>query len=183
MNGFEYLSVFYAIVVSLAITHLLSGIGRMVQATKVRVSLIHAGWVLYMLFQCVDFWFSLWQARTQSVFLTAPVALFVFTVAAALYLASWLVMPEIRPNEPVDLVAFNDANRRKYLGAFMVYSALGAISLVPSGALKAGVWAPVIGVFAAGAAWIWRDRRVQAAALAVIYVSTGLYFFRYIWSL
>jgi len=181
MNAFEYVSVLYSIVVSLAVTHLLVGLGRIIRAPKVRFSLVHAGWVVYMFFQCVDFWFSIW--RTRDSILNVGLAVYAFAIAAALYLSCWLVMPEIRPDETVDLVAVNDRDRRKYLGAFIVYSALGALGILATNGLRPALWAPVIGILASAAAWIWRNRGVQATALAAIYAATVLYFFRYLWVL
>lgn len=63
MNTFEYVSVILSVVVSLAFTHLLAGVVRLIHARGVKFSFVHAGWIALLVFWCVDYWFSVWQHK------------------------------------------------------------------------------------------------------------------------
>jgi hypothetical protein len=179
MSTFEFVSVLLSIVVTLAFTHLLTGIARLINAKDVKFSLVWAGWIGALLFGCVDYWFSLWQARATAVWSLAYVV-FWLLLATALYLTAWLAVPEFDRHERVDLVAFHEGSRRKYLGALIIVSLLGSgmnltvetfRSVVPTTA----AWLAVI-----AAAWLWRGRWVQLAALAAYYAMLVWYALNYI---
>ncbi|MCX7357651.1 MAG: hypothetical protein NT015_05860 [Alphaproteobacteria bacterium] len=57
MSTFEYVSVIFSVVVSLAFTHLLAGIVRLIHARGVKFSFVHAGWIALLVFWCIDYWF------------------------------------------------------------------------------------------------------------------------------
>lgn len=180
MTTFEYVSVLLSIVISLAFAHLLTGIARLVQAQGVRFSLVYAGWFGIFLFGCLDYWFSLWQTRGTEVW-TLGYVVFWLLLATMLYIAIWLVVPTERAVEDgIDLAAYHDANRRKYLGALIVYQLLGVAANLSVASLSAATWFVFPGFAAAAAAWIWRDRRVQYAALAIYVIMTAWYASQYV---
>jgi hypothetical protein len=180
MTTFEFVSVLLSIVVSLAFAHLLTGVARLVQAQGVRFSLVYAGWMGVFLFCCLDYWFSLWQTRGTSVW-TLGYVVFWLVLATMLYLATWLVVPTERAVENgIDLSAYHDANRRKYLGALFVYQLLGVAANLSVASLSAAVWFVIPGMASVAAAWLWRDRRVQYAALGVYVIMTAWYASQYV---
>ena len=98
-----------------------------------------------------------------------------------LYLATWLVVPTERAAENgIDLPAYHDANRRKYLGALFIYQLLGVAANLSVSSLSAAVWFVVPGLASVAAAWLWRDRRIQLAALAVYVLMTAWYASQYV---
>ena len=54
MTAFELVVIVLSVVISLAFTHLLTGIAQLIRARKVKFSIIHAAWIGQMLFTCVD---------------------------------------------------------------------------------------------------------------------------------
>jgi TM2 domain-containing membrane protein YozV len=180
MSTFEFVSVLLSIVISLAFAHLLTGIARLVQAQGVRFSLVYAGWLGIFLFCCLDYWFSLWQTRATQVW-TLGYVIFWLVLATMLYLATWLIVPTERAVENgVDLSAYHEANRRKYLGALFLYQILGAAANLSISSLSAAVWLVIPGLASVAAAWLWRDRRVQLAALAIYVAMTAWYASQYV---
>lgn len=180
MSTFEFVSVLLSIVVSLAFAHLLTGIARLVQAQGVKFSLLYAAWMGLLLFCCVDYWFSLWQLRGTEVWTLGFVA-FWLVLATMLYLATWLIVPTERAVEGgIDLSAWHDANRRKYIGALFLYQTLGVAANLSVASLSAAVWLTFPALAAMVAAWLWRDRRIQYAALAVIVFMTAWYASQYV---
>jgi len=168
MTTFEYVSVLLAIVISLALAHMLTGLAQVIRARKVRFSLVHTGYVGLILFCCVDYWFSMWQQRGLESWALWYVGLLLLT-AAILYVAAWLIVPEVETGGTVDLVAFDEANRRKYIAALFIYIAVAVVVNLSIATLQ---WAVLINVgtlLTLGAAWLWQDKRVQWVCLAVIY--------------
>jgi hypothetical protein len=80
----------------------------------------------------------------------------------------------------VDLSAYHEANRRKYLGALFLYQILGAAANLIISSLSAAVWLVIAGLAGVAAAWLWRDRRVQLAALAIYVAMTAWYASQYV---
>ncbi len=179
MNTFDFVSVLLSIVVSLAFTHLLAGVARLIAAEGVKFSLTWAGWVGVLLFSCVDYWFSLWQARKTHVWTLGLVALWLL-LAAALYLTVRLAVPEFDVDDGKDLVAFNARNRRKYLAAFAVTNVVGALVNLTVEAFRTVVPTLAIYLMIGAVAWIWPGRRAQFAALAAQYAMTIWYALNYI---
>ena len=178
MTAFEFVSVLLSIVVSLAFTHILTGAARLIQAKRVRFSLVYALWLIAIAFGCVDYWISLWGLRSV---VEWPLALVLFLLAAAtvLYLISWLVVPaEI--NNGIDLVAYHDDNRRKYVGAFCIYMLFGAIANSIIQGFQSAVLLSFLFAALGAAAWIWRDARVQRLVIAALYVGLAYYCTTYI---
>src|SRR5689334_6509280 len=135
MTTFEFVSVLLSIVVSLAFAHLLTGIARLIQAKVVNPSLPYIGWLGIFLFCCVGYWFSLWQARATAQW-SLTYVLFWLALGAVLYLTCWLVVPtESAVEEQIDLSAFFETRRRSFLGAYLVYTAMGLTANLTIGSL------------------------------------------------
>ena len=92
MSTFEYVSVIFSVVVSLAFTHLLAGVVRLIHARGVKFSLVHAAWTALLVFWCVDYWFSVWHLRDAETWTLGFVS-FLLLMATVLYIACGLAVP------------------------------------------------------------------------------------------
>jgi hypothetical protein len=183
MSAFEFVSVLLSIVVSLAFAHLLTGIARLIHAKIVHPSLPYVGWIGIFLFCCVDYWFSLWQARTTPVWSLAYV-LFWLGLGAALYLTCWLVTPtEAAVEDQIDLTEYHEKRRRGFLGAYFVYTAMGLVANLTIGSLQSAAMVSASQLSLVSAAYIWRGGRVQLAVIIAMYALTTWYALRYVSSL
>lgn len=180
MTTFEYVSVILSVVVSLAFTHLLAGVVRLFQVPGVKVSFVYVGWLGLLLFWCVDYWFSLWQARNADVWTLGFVA-FLLLLATVLYLACGLAAPsEAELANGKDLTEFHAINRRRYLGVLFVYQILSIFGNLTIAPLQSAAFVNVGQLALIGAAWAWGGRRVQIGAVTLMWLLTGWYAFKYI---
>ena len=102
MDPFSYLSVLISIVLALAMTRILAGIGEMLQArTRRRVYWVHAVWVLNLfLFTVVAWWiFYRWRNLEQWTYF---LFLFVLIAPTILYLAAVVLFPPEGAQEGTD---------------------------------------------------------------------------------
>lgn len=174
MTTFEYVSVLLAIVISLAFTHLVMGMVRLIQSRGVKLSFVYLGWVGLLLFFCVDYWLSIWHARNADIWTLAFVA-FLLLMVTVLYATCAFAVPEAAVSDGVNLDEFHRANRRKYLGALFVYTVLGFVGNLIISSLQLAMIVSAGQLVLIGVAWSWRDRRVQIAVLAAMYALTGWY--------
>ena len=168
MSTFEFVSVLLSIVISLAIAHLLTGVALALKAKKLRFDWVLAGWWLFVIMLCVDYWFSLWRLRDTPVWSLTFVLMWLL-LAAITYIAAWLVVPDLEADGTMDFQAHVADNRKKYLGALTAWVFGGAVvnGYTPS-MEPANLLAPFfIGVFVA--AIIWKQRPVQIATLLLSY--------------
>lgn len=181
MTPFEYISVLLSIVVSLALTHLLIGIARIIKAGVSRWSLPAIGWIGFAAFLCLDYWFSVWAARNDPVWTLGFVS-FLLLLGAVLFVCCWLVMPDVDGARPVDLAAHHDVMRRKFLAGLLLYTALGFVAnLVLAGFQSLTL--KVLGLVQIGlllAAWVFPSPRVQLAVIGAIYALSAWYAVRFI---
>lgn len=181
MTPFEYVSVLLSIVISLALAHLLIGIAKIIKAGVSRWSVPLLGWIGYTAFLCLDYWFSTWHAHAEPVWSLEFVS-FLLLLGANIFVTCWLVIPDIDGTQPVDLAAFNTANRRKYLSGLFVYACLSVVvnQLIP------GFQSPIMLLISGGQigllliAWIWESQRVQVGAVVAMYLITTWYALRFI---
>lgn len=180
MTTFEYVSVMLSIVVSLAFTHLIAGAVRLIQARGTKFSFVYAGWFLLLLFWCVDYWFSLWQARNADIWTLGFVS-FLLLMATVLYAACGLAVPtEAEAAGGVDLANFHATYRRRFLGVLFVYQVLSIFGNLAVAPLQAAALVNVGQIALVAAAWLWGDRRVQVASIILICLLTGWYAFEFI---
>ena len=171
MTPFEYVSVLLSMVVSIAFAHLLIGITKIIKAGVSRWSIPLLGWIGFMIFLCIDYWFSVWGARNDSVWSLGFVC-FLLLVAAVLFVGCWMIVPEIDGKEPVDLTGHYAAIRRKFLICLIIYVALGQLAnLGLAGFQSTSI--KLVGVGQLGliiTAWFLESPRVQLVAVAAMYV-------------
>ena len=159
-DRFEYVSVLLSMVVALAVTHLLAGIAAIIRAKVTRYSFVHLTWVGVLLFSCVDFWLSMWGLRSTEVWSLAYI-LYLLVLSTLLYLSCYLVMPVVRAGDSIDLVAFNETNRQRYLGTYLIYCALAAVANLTVAGFADALVFNVLAVTLVGSAWVRRNARVQ----------------------
>ncbi len=120
MTAFEYLSVLLSIILGLAITHVLEGYRGLLLARK-RVrrywpSLIWSA--LILLFTCQAWWASFGlDDRREWRF---DVFLVIVGQMALIYMAAALVLPDARGDEPVDLRAHYETQRRPFFAVLLL---------------------------------------------------------------
>jgi hypothetical protein len=176
MTAFEYVSILLSIVVSLALAHLLHGVALIIKAGVSRGSAIVVGWNAYAAVLCVDYWFSAWSVRNEPVWTLGFVA-FLLLLGSMLYLTCHVVMPDVEPGRPVDMVEFRDSRPRRYLSAFFAYQAAGALANLALPGFQSTTMYLLSGAQLSllALAWARPNARVQGAALVALYVLFGYY--------
>jgi hypothetical protein len=104
------------------------------------------------------------------------------TQAALVYVASWLIVPSTFSDEPIDLTAFFDRNRRKFMGVIMILAIVNEVTnltLPGFGNLTIGLmiaaWIVLLSV-----GMIWKSPRVQLAVAAANVVLTSYYAVKFV---
>lgn len=103
MDAFSYLSVLLSIIIGLAITQLLQGIGRVIQHRR-RIVMFwpSIGWAIFFVLVSVQMWWTLFGLRERTAWSFFPFVVVVLQTVV-LYLITAVVLPEIAPGETVDL--------------------------------------------------------------------------------
>jgi hypothetical protein len=120
MDPFSYLSVLLSIIIGLAITQLLQGFGRIIQARK-RVKMFWPAIVLAALFVliAVQMWWALFDLRERTTWSFFPF-LVVVLQTIMFYLTTAVMLPEIGPGEAIDLQQYYFAEARWIFGFAIV---------------------------------------------------------------
>ncbi len=103
MDAFSYLSVLLSIILGLAITQLLQGLGRIIQARD-RVTMFWPpiAWAGLLILVSVQTWWALFGLRSREAWSFFPF-LVVVLQTINLYLTTAVILPEIGPGEGIDL--------------------------------------------------------------------------------
>ena len=106
MDAFSYLSVLLSIILGLAITQILQGLGRIIQARD-RIFFFWPPlvWAALLILVSVQTWWALFGLRTRTDWSFFPFLVVVLQIIN-LYLTTALILPEIGPGEQVDLRAY-----------------------------------------------------------------------------
>lgn len=103
MDAFSYLSVLLSIILGLAITQLLQGLGRLIQARdRVKMFWPPIVWAAILILLSVQTWWALFGLRERTNWSFFPF-LVVVLQTINLYLTTAVILPEIGPGEQVDL--------------------------------------------------------------------------------
>jgi hypothetical protein len=115
MDSFSYLSVLLSIIVGLAVTQILQGVRVLILArSTARLYAPSLIWAALLLLIATQMWWSAFELREQPVWTFWLYGIILIQVGL-LYLASGLVLPDLRPHE-IDLEADYFANRRWFFG-------------------------------------------------------------------
>jgi hypothetical protein len=140
MKTFEYVILFFSFVFTLALTHLLFAVTRMIRHRRdVLFSWEHALWMLNALVLLVANWLSLFDFRGQQRFdLDSILMLFVFVIG--LYFACALVSPDFDDREEYDMREFHRCEGPTYIGAIAVFIVLAFITNISASHEGVGIW-------------------------------------------
>ena len=131
MAAFEHMMTLVSFVLALAIAHLLISVVELVRAgDRVRHFWVHASWMAYGFLMAIAWWIGLWDLHVIPRWTTWSVLFNVLAVTTS-YLFVAFVCPKVPEAGTLDLEAFHNANRRRYLGVAFVGSVLsGATALI-----------------------------------------------------
>lgn len=180
MTIFEYFLVLFSVVLSLGLAQLATGIGELARYPgRVRWSLPHALWVLWVFGTIIDLWGSTWLMREAMSFSLFSILLAVMT-AIATYLAALWVVPRTQESGDIDLYAFMVAERRRFIGAMIAYVVCGVVwnlYLLPPGHFDLAnyfIAAPMLVAMTVG--WWTPNRWVQHIVPVIGVISIIIYF-------
>jgi hypothetical protein len=176
VQPFDYVAVLLSIVISLALAHLLTGIAHMIHDGIRRFSIPLAQWMLFSLFLCVDYWFYVWHLHAERLWSLAYVSL-LLAQASMIFVAARLIVPAASDGSAIDMTAFFERNRRKYMAVVIALAAVNEIinlSLPGFGSLQLALLvAAWVLLFIVG--WLLPANRVQLATAAANVLLTAYY--------
>ena len=183
MHAFDFIVLFFSFVYAAAITHVLATTGEIIiEAKRIRLSWLNAGWMLVSLLATCAWWIGLWDLREVKVWTIGLIAFF-FLMASALYLLARMVSPRIAHDGEIDLVTFHSQEGRKYIAAFAGIAAVTVLTNSVIGqAAGAAQWPAQnyavgpMALAAVAAATFIRNIRIQIAALVVELAAWAVYF-------
>ena len=183
MTPFEFVFFLYAILLSLGLTHLVSGWAMALRhARAIRWSLPHLLWAVSALLLTTGNLASFWLMRDAPSW-NAGLVLSNFAIALINYVWCVFITPEVDCGEVLDLAAFHEREGRRYLLPLVVLELFAIASNIGNG-LYANYanWLgdsilSVILLLVTLAAIAWRRYSVQvAAAVAVLAISVWFVF-------
>lgn len=125
MSIFEYVMILISVVISLGLARLLeTHANLMKQGKRVTWSVTYLGWLLVLVLAQIDVWASLWQVHENARWTATDIGLGLLA-AMTLFYASIFASPDLSDGEPIDLWAFHQDNRRRYIGALVGYMLIG----------------------------------------------------------
>jgi hypothetical protein len=134
MNAFDYLSVLISIILALAMTRVLGGVGEMLQARSHRhIYWVHVIWIINLFLYLVVEWWIFYRWRNQQPW-TFLLFIFVLIGPTLLYLASILLFPrEAVADESVDYKTHYYANHRAFFILFGLYGPVDVVDTLLKG--------------------------------------------------
>lgn len=140
MKSFEFIILFFSFIFTLALTHLLFAVTRMIRHRRELVlSWEHSLWMLNALVLLLENWISLFDFRGQQRFdLDSIVLLFVLVIG--LYFSCALVSPDFEDEEVYDMQLFHRCEGRTYIGAIAAFLVLCFIANIAATKEGIGLW-------------------------------------------
>lgn len=140
MSPFDFIITLLSFVYSLALAHVLAGVGRMVRHRRTIIwSLPHAIWTVNVILFIVVNWLSLWDFRQLRTVSLATVASGTF-YALLLYLMATFVTPDIDVETERDLRTFHERERKTYIGATLLLVLVSLVLNWAAGHFGIGNW-------------------------------------------
>lgn len=129
MRPFDFVSVFYSVVLGVAVAQLMTGVARLVeQRHRVRRYWVHSVWVITLLLTDADNWWSLWDLREAKSWHVGGFLLLI-AITAAIFLMTVLLFPrDPGPAETIDLRQHYYANSAVFLRATAAACALSVVA-------------------------------------------------------
>jgi len=181
MKAFDYISVLLSFVISLVFAQVLTGISHMIQSGVRRISIPSLYWIGFVLFSCVDYWFSIWGLHDQTGWSFIYVC-WLLLFASLLFLVARATVPEASSDEPIDLTALYERDRRKIMVLFLIFTLGGVgLNMTLPGFATSELLAIVVTMMAMfGIAWRWSSHKVQLAVIVLHAALTTYYAIRYV---
>ena len=148
----------------------------MINNGVVRFSIPLVQWIGFCLFLCVDYWFYIWRLKERLEWSLAYVGQLLIQ-ASLIYLVSHLIVPSSSREEPVDMTAFFDRNRRKFMGVMVILTVMNEalnLSLPGFGSVHLGLL--VLGWIVLLSIGIWSSSPRVQLALAGLNVLLTIYY-------
>lgn len=175
MTPFEFVSVFYAVVLGLAVAQLMGALGDLLEVRqRVRGYWVLHLWIVNFLVVQAQAWWGMWDLRETRWHLLEYFLVVVYF--SLVYLATTLLLPRVRDVvETIDLRAHFYSVHRAYFGALCAIAVVGGVMnvfLFRSAPLSVFTYVPAtFALFSALAAWT-TNRRFHAGyavGFAVVY--------------
>lgn len=133
MHPFDYVMMLAAIVIGLALTHLMQGVGRILENPKsTRVWWVHLLWVAHTGLLSVFWWWFEFQLRTMPVW-TFQLYAFVLGYAFLIYLICTLLFPsDLAPH--ASFKEYFLSRRRAFFGMLIALLAVDVLDTLTKGA-------------------------------------------------
>jgi len=102
VRPFDFVAVFYSVVLGVAVAQLITGVGRLVEERRrVRNYWVHSVWILTVLLTDANNWWSLWSVRDIASWRLVSFLLLI-ALTALIFLMTVLLFP--RPPEPAERI-------------------------------------------------------------------------------
>jgi hypothetical protein len=174
MTPFEFVFFLYAIMLTLALAHLVGGWAMNLRnADAIRWSAPYVMWAVAALLMTTGNLTSFWQMRGAPAW-SAWLVLSNFLFAIVNYVWCVFITPEVERGGTLDLAAFHAEERKRYLGAAATLEAIAIASNVANGFYAGyGHWmqdlaGSMVMLMMTLAAIIWNSRIVQVGASASV---------------
>ena len=110
MRPFDFVAVFYSVVLGVAVAQLMTGVARLVEERqRVRTYWVHSVWIVTVLLADADNWWSMWSLRDAASWRLLTFLLLVALVGA-IFLMTVLLFPRMPDTGAIDLRAHYYAN-------------------------------------------------------------------------
>ena len=141
MSVFEFSNILWSILFSLAFAQILAGLAGLIQAgRRVRWSPLHAVWLTSIFICVVANWISVWGLRDLPTWTTGYIVLLLVAMFLQ-YLACFLALPNVSNDGSIDLEAFHNEQRGRYLGAFALLNGISIpLNVVTSELFGVSAW-------------------------------------------
>lgn len=129
MHPFDFVSVFYSVVLGVAVAQLMTGVARLVeQRHRVQSYWVHSVWILTLLLTDADNWWSLWDLREAKSWHIGGFLLLI-GITAAIFIMTVLLFPrDPPPDESIDLRGHYYANSAVFLRTTAAACALSVVA-------------------------------------------------------
>jgi len=175
---FDYFSVLISIIFGLALTHLLRGLGRVIQMRhETRPYWAHIVWAINVVIYVLSIWWSMywWKGLENWSF---EWFLFISLYAIAIFMWSYMLFPAEFDSD-VDFNAYFYTNRSWFFGIQAVVVLMDVPETLQKGVMHlrpvpAQYWYLVAGLLVVTVVGLATDRRRVHAALPLIWLSIAL---------
>lgn len=120
---FEFSSSVLVIVVGLAITHLLGGLGSIIRyRSYLKIDWLPIAWMIVLILTLIGWFYAIWDMLHEIESLEYPTLLVFFSTSVLFYLAARLITPDISPKTRMDLTeAFFETKTAFFSSAASAY--------------------------------------------------------------